>query len=196
MTLGEKIKNARKNAGLSQEELAVKLCVSRPAVAKWEMDKGLPDIMNLKALSKLLDVSVDYLLDDGQETEFLVTKEVIHRESLEVTGRCRCWQDAAVLRRFPQADRINQLSLIHKLNRIEWVADFLTYGLYTAIWGISHWKTWTGYYYLVNQGSRQFFVQVDAEFITVTAMVNRIEKNSFYIGDRKYICIRYDLVQK
>lgn len=196
MTLGEKIKNARKNAGLSQEELAVKLCVSRPAVAKWETDKGLPDIMNLKALSKLLDVSVDYLLDDGQETEFLVTKEVIHRESLEVTGRCRCWQDAAVLHRFPQADRINQLSLIHKLNRIEWVADFLTYGLYTAIWGISHWKTWTGYYYLVNQGSRQFFVQVDEEFITVTAMINRIEKNSFYIGDRKYIRIRYDLVQK
>ena len=196
MTFGEKLKQARQNAGLSQEELAVKLCVSRPAVAEWEKDKGLPDIMNLKALSKLLDVSVDYLLDDGQETEFLVTKEVIHRESLEVTGRCRCWQDAAVLHRFPQADRINQLSLIHKLNRIEWVADFLTYGLYTAIWGISHWKTWTGYYYLVNQGSRQFFVQVDEEFITVTAMINRIEKNSFYIGDRKYIRIRYDLVQK
>ena len=52
MTFGEKLKNARKNAGLSQEQLAEKLCVSRAAVAKWETDKGLPDIMNLIAISK------------------------------------------------------------------------------------------------------------------------------------------------
>ena len=52
MTLGEKLKNARKNAGLSQEQLAEKLCVSRAAVAKWETDKGLPDIMNLIAITK------------------------------------------------------------------------------------------------------------------------------------------------
>ena len=46
MTLGEKIKEARKNTGLSQEQLAEKLAVSRSAIAKWESDKGLPDIDN------------------------------------------------------------------------------------------------------------------------------------------------------
>ena len=47
MTLGEKIKEARKAAGLSQEQFAEKMNVSRSAVAKWETDKGLPDIGNL-----------------------------------------------------------------------------------------------------------------------------------------------------
>lgn len=194
MTLAEKLKDARKNAALSQEQLAEKLCVSRAAVAKWESGKGLPDIENLKAISKLLDVSIDYLVDDGAEMDFRVTKEQIDLDSYEVTGRCRVKQDAAVLARFPEATRINQLSLIHQLNKIEWWADFLTMGLYTMIWGLSHWKTWTGYYYLVEQGSRQFFVSVDKEFITATSMPKKIEKNKFYIGDRQYIRIRYELV--
>ena len=194
MTLAEKLKDARKNAALSQEQLAEKLCVSRAAVAKWESGKGLPDIENLKAISKLLDVSIDYLVDDGAEMDFRVTKEQIDLDSFEVTGRCRCKQDAAVVARFPEATRINQLSLIHQLNKIEWWADFLTMGLYTMIWGISHWKTWTGHYYLVEQNQRQFFVAVDPEFITVTSMPKKIEKNKFYIGDRQYIRIRYELV--
>lgn len=194
MTLSEKLKDARKNASLSQEQLAEKLCVSRAAVAKWESGKGLPDIENLKAISKLLDVSIDYLVDDGVEMDFRVTKEQIDLNSYEVTGRCRCKEDAAVVARFPEATRINQLSLIHQLNKIEWWADFLTMRLYTMIWGISHWKTWTGHYYLVEQGARQFFAQVDEEFITVTSMPKKIEKNKFYIGDRQYIRIRYELV--
>lgn len=196
MTLGEKLKEARKNAGLSQEQMAEKLCVSRAAVAKWETDKGIPDIMNLKAIAKLLDTSIDYLVDDGMEMDFRVTKEPVNKDELQVAGRCRVWQDAAVLKRFPEAIRINQLSLIHKLNKIEWWADFLTMGIYTMIWGISHWKTWTGYYYMVEQGSRQFLVTVDDDFITATALPNKITKNKFYIGDCQYIRINYDLVQR
>ncbi|MDD7285522.1 MAG: helix-turn-helix transcriptional regulator [Firmicutes bacterium] len=44
MSIGEKIKKCRKEAGLSQEQLAEKLCVSRQAVAKWEADRGIPDV--------------------------------------------------------------------------------------------------------------------------------------------------------
>ena len=195
MTFGEKLKDARKNAGLSQEQLAEKLCVSRAAVAKWETDKGLPDIMNLKAIGKLLDVSIDALLDDGQTATLMVTKETIDLQSLELKDRARCKHDVAVLNRFPQADHIYQLSLIHQLNKIEWWADFLTCGLYTMIWGISHWKTWTGHYYLVDQDSRQFFVEVTEEFITATGLLTPITKRKFYIGDRQYIRIQYDIAQ-
>lgn len=46
MTLGEKLKCARRGAGFSQEQLAEKLCVSRQAVTKWESDKGMPDVGN------------------------------------------------------------------------------------------------------------------------------------------------------
>ena len=69
MTLGEKIKEARKQAGLSQEQLSEKLGVSRSAVAKWETDKGIPDVENLKALSSMLSVSIDFLLDNGESLE-------------------------------------------------------------------------------------------------------------------------------
>lgn len=51
MTLGEKLKEARKQACLSQEQLSEKLGVSRSAVAKWETDNGIPDVDNLKVLS-------------------------------------------------------------------------------------------------------------------------------------------------
>ena len=47
MTLGEKIKEARTKCGFSQEKLAEKMAVSRSAIAKWETDKGLPEVGNL-----------------------------------------------------------------------------------------------------------------------------------------------------
>ena len=72
MTLGEKLKSARKNIGFTQEQLAERLLVSRQAVTKWEADKGTPDIENLKRLSKCLDVSVDYLLDNEESLNLSV----------------------------------------------------------------------------------------------------------------------------
>ena len=65
MTLGEKIKEARKQCGLSQEQLAEKLAVSRSAVAKWETDKGSPDIANLIAISDEFGLSLDELIKDN-----------------------------------------------------------------------------------------------------------------------------------
>ena len=47
MNLGEKIKECRKQAGFSQEQLAERLNVSRQAITKWETNKGIPDIANL-----------------------------------------------------------------------------------------------------------------------------------------------------
>ena len=45
MTLAEKLKSIRKQAGMSQEQLAEKLGVSRQAVTKWETDAGIPDVI-------------------------------------------------------------------------------------------------------------------------------------------------------
>ena len=63
MTLGEKIKDLRKKANISQEDLAEKVGVSRQAVTKWEKDLGLPDIENLKSIASLFNISIDELLD-------------------------------------------------------------------------------------------------------------------------------------
>lgn len=57
-----RLKTLRQNAGLSQEELAAKLNISRQAVSKWERGEASPDIDNLVVLSRLYNVSVDELL--------------------------------------------------------------------------------------------------------------------------------------
>lgn len=64
MTLSEKLQALRKSAGLSQEQLAEQLNVTRQAVSKWETGEGKPDIDNLLPLARLLGTTVDYLLDD------------------------------------------------------------------------------------------------------------------------------------
>ena len=57
MKLEEKIFKLRKGKGMSQEELAEKLNVSRQAVSRWEMGTAQPDVQNLLQISKLFDVS-------------------------------------------------------------------------------------------------------------------------------------------
>lgn len=69
MTFAEKLYRLRRKSGLSQEELAEKLQVSRQAVSRWEMGSTLPDAKNLLQLSDLFAVSVDYLLRDEMEEE-------------------------------------------------------------------------------------------------------------------------------
>ena len=61
LTLGQFIANRRKYLGLTQEELGEKIGVSKSAVAKWEIDGGLPDRDNLMRLSKAIGLSVDDL---------------------------------------------------------------------------------------------------------------------------------------
>ncbi|MEE1042730.1 MAG: helix-turn-helix domain-containing protein, partial [Clostridia bacterium] len=64
MTIGEKISQLRMASGISQEQLAEKISVSRQAVSKWEMDQALPQIDKVLQLCQLFDVSTDELLQD------------------------------------------------------------------------------------------------------------------------------------
>ena len=62
MSLGERIALARKQAGLSQEQLGEKLGVSRQAVSKWESSQTNPDVAYVAQMCRLLGVSSDWLL--------------------------------------------------------------------------------------------------------------------------------------
>lgn len=66
MTFGEKLQLLRKQNGMSQEQLALKLDVSRQAISKWELNNSLPDTENAIQLSQLFCVSLDYLLKDDE----------------------------------------------------------------------------------------------------------------------------------
>jgi transcriptional regulator with XRE-family HTH domain len=66
MEFNEKIQELRKQKGLTQEELAEKLYVSRTAISKWESGRGYPNIESLKAIAKFFSVTVDELLSSGE----------------------------------------------------------------------------------------------------------------------------------
>lgn len=65
MNIGDKLKELRKGKGLSQEQLAEKIGVSRQAITKWESGKGLPDIENMVILAETFEISLDELVSDG-----------------------------------------------------------------------------------------------------------------------------------
>ena len=79
MTLGQKLKRIRSKFGLSQEQLAEIMNVSRQAITKWENDNGLPDVSNLKELSKVFGLTVDYLLDDNNGLPALSMKKELDK---------------------------------------------------------------------------------------------------------------------
>lgn len=69
MIFADKLINLRKKAGMSQEDLALKLGVSRQSVSKWEGAQSIPDISKIIELSQIFGVSTDYLLKDELDVE-------------------------------------------------------------------------------------------------------------------------------
>ena len=84
MTFGEKLSSLRKQANLTQNDLAEKLNVSRQAITKWENGIGLPDLDNIKKLSSIFNVKIDDLLDykiEEIKLELDTTEEKIDKEN-------------------------------------------------------------------------------------------------------------------
>ena len=195
MTLGEKIKEARKQCGLSQEQLAEKMSVSRSAIAKWETDKGLPDIDNLKALAGFLNVSVDYLLDDGERIDEFVTREAYDLASYGKGAKKRK-KDRVIREKFPDAE-IHTLLGNLKQTKSEKVIDNLL-GFFTdAPFGtpelINSFKNIDKEFYLVTRDGKQFLVTVTDEFIETRKFTKPITADKFEIGNWKFTKCKYEV---
>lgn len=63
MNIGERIRNLRRNRGITQKELAAMLYVSTQAVSKWETGKSAPNIQILPLIAEIFGVSVSYFFD-------------------------------------------------------------------------------------------------------------------------------------
>lgn len=74
MTMGEKLAALRKKKGITQEKLAELLKVSRQSVSRWEMDAAFPETEKLIRLSRLLECSIDFLLDEDMVQEQEIRK--------------------------------------------------------------------------------------------------------------------------
>ena len=195
MTLGEKIKETRKQCGLSQEQLAEKMAVSRSAVAKWEANNGLPDVENQKALAQLLNVSVDYLLDDGE-----VIDEVVMREPYNLSdygkGIKKKKKDRVIREKFPDAEIHTLLGKL-KLTKSEKVIDNLL-GFFTdAPFGtpelINNFKNMDKEFYLVEKDGKQFLVTITDEFVETRQLAKRITAEKFEIGNWQFLKCKYEV---
>ncbi len=193
MTLGEKIRHARKHSGLSQEQLAEKMCVSRSAIAKWETDKGMPDVENLKQLSRLLSVSVDSLLSDSSEEPSNVTRQAYH---LAAYGRgCKkVKKDRLMREQFPDA-KICTLLGRPELTKTEKIVDNALGFLTPAPFGVPEFiksvKSSDKEYYLVEQEDVQLFVTVTDEFFEIRPLHQKQTEKSFRLGNWTFILCNY-----
>ncbi len=81
MDFGQKLKEIRKIEGLSQEQLAEKIGVSRQAITKWETGKGLPDIENMMILAEIFKTTLDDLVSQAMPQN-KVKKPMFHSETI------------------------------------------------------------------------------------------------------------------
>ncbi len=195
MTVGEKIKEARRQCGLSQQQLAEKMLVSRSAVAKWEAGNGLPDVDNVKALAQLLNVSIDYLLGEGEAAETTVLREAYQLPE-GASGTKRKKKDRIVREKFPDADiyfLVSHLKLTKGERMIDNLIGFLTDAPFGIPALINSVKNVDKMFFLVEEENRQYLVMVTDEFIETRPLARRITDNKFEIGDWKFIKNRYKI---
>lgn len=87
MEIGKKLKNARIEAGLTQEKATEKIDVSRQTISNWENEKSYPDIISVIALSDLYSVSLDELLKGDQKmAEHLEESTNVVKSNKKLTG--------------------------------------------------------------------------------------------------------------
>lgn len=75
MSISEKLKKIRTNEKLTQEQFAEKICVSRNAVAKWETNRGYPDIQNLITISEVFNINLDELVKEDNKVKNKIIAE-------------------------------------------------------------------------------------------------------------------------
>lgn len=198
MTFGEKLREARKNADMTREQLANALSLSRQAITKWENGKGLPDIENLKLISHALDVSIDYLLDDGNKLDMSVIRVPVNLDDykgLKATGKNRWFKadklrDEVVRAKFPNADiylLFHHQIRTKKERRIDMFLQFVP--LSATVESVQYAQNSDKFFYLVEENEKQYLVLVTKDFIEIRKLAEHVshEKTStFEAGNFKF----------
>ena len=89
MNLSKKIYEMRKAHGLSQEQLAEKLCVSRQSVSKWESGESIPELERLVEISKVFNVTTDYLLKESEVDELTIRTEMLEKQQQSLLSEAK-----------------------------------------------------------------------------------------------------------
>lgn len=87
MDFSEKILSLRKSRGLTQEQLAEKLNVSRQSVSKWESGQAIPELETIVALCRVFDITTDYLLKPSEMDELSIKTEILEKQQQQLLIR-------------------------------------------------------------------------------------------------------------
>jgi hypothetical protein len=154
----------------------------------------MPDINNLKAISQILNVSIEYLLDDGATLDLSVVRKTIHLadytdKKVTILNKKRI-KDKVVRSLYPEAE-IYTLLAKELLTKGEKAVD-------TAVWLLTSlppgtidlansFKNADKEYYLVNDDNRQYLVVVTEEYAESRLLAQRIDEDEFVIGNLKFV---------
>ncbi len=185
MTFGEKLSSLRKQANLTQSDLADKLNVSRQAVTKWESDIGLPDLENVKKLASIFNVTIDELLDYKAEEiklELEITEEKIGKENSKLKN-----VDDFILKRFSNAESIIRLTREIKLTFWQ---EFLDFFVGAGTLGVADLlKTGLVYPFLITENNNEYLILVSKEKMLSKKLNDKFTKKKKVIDGYKYIKI-------
>ena len=181
MEFNEKLQELRKQKGITQEELAESLYVSRTAISKWESGRGYPNIDSLKIIARFFGVTIDELLS-GDELLTIAEEDTKQKEKHFrdlVFGLLDC--SIAMFFFLPffgqTADGILQEVSLLSLNEI---APYLRTAYFVVVIGIIIWGVLT----LALQNCRQtFWVRNKSK---VTLVLNTVGALLFIISSQPY----------
>lgn len=189
MKLNEKIKEYRKIFDLSQEQLAEKLNVSRQVITKWESDGGLPEISNLKQLSNLFGVSVDYLLDDTKTVLSPLLREKIVLDKNNYNNRYN-YVVAYLKKNYEEKGTIYALTELGKENsKLTDIIDFLTFGISNLSY-ITEWISSPAIWFLVETDKQNLIVKATKDYIEVRELSSVVNTDKFTFDKTKLLKLK------
>lgn len=186
MTLGQKLREIRRRFGLSQEELAEIMNVSRQAITKWENDGGLPDVSNLQELSRVFGLTVDYLLNDENQLPALSMRKQLDKEKYK--NKLSSYEQ--ILKEYySEPYEIFILTREKKMNVIEFLINFFIGGSKPEmIYPLSTTDVLSDLspYYLVKKDNLKLLVNIKNWVLEVIELPTNTNEKKFVYGKNRF----------
>ena len=130
MTTGEKLAILRKKKNLTQEQMAEMLGVSRQSVSRWEMDVAFPETEKLVKLGRLLECSIDYLLNAEQQEQNKAACQMSASECCKFIRECGYFFLATS---FGDRPRLRPMGMIYANEKALFIATDKRKAVYTDL---------------------------------------------------------------